>query len=475
MARKRKTTEEEPALFAPPPEEEFAEVVAEVAAVNPEADFPAAEAPPTEAPPVNPEVNGEQTEAAPVAEAPTAPAKPKRGRGRPRTKPTATPAPAVVEAPTVNPEANNPEANNGETEETTRRAKLSADEKLKLPENNLSETVVERTDTLRELLASKASDNETPAEALQRSAMVVQVSVHGFGNSRTLGKQSDQVAASALGIIASADYKGSLQVIPPGTPEWDALLKWKAAVLAWFSSPTLTTPWLVEGQRLLPAWRRLEYVEVTDGYKAEFVRLVDALSEAMPRIREEVKARHGSAYRAEWLAFDPKKRFSFQCTLPQEIQLPAWIQQLEDPAEKQARQQAWERQIELGGQIATNALLAQFGKAVANLELRLTPDANGDRRIIKEAALENVREMFDAVRNLNVTNNPALEQLVKRAESAIAGDIDAETLRHSPRLQDTTCDTLTGVLDTIEKEFLVTVPTRARNIVRKPAAPQPAA
>jgi hypothetical protein len=133
----------------------------------------------------------------------------------------------------------------------------------------------------------------------------------------------------------------------------------------------------------------------------------------------------------------------------------------------------WAARMDAAAAVATEFLATEFLKVVVHLENVLTPDPAGGKKVIKAAAVENVRNMLAAVRELNLTNNAQLEVLVSKTEELIKGT-DNVTLRDvGVILQDKIREGLTGIADTIEREFVVEAPKRARNIIR--AVPPPAA
>src|SRR5262249_11723484 len=79
-------------------------------------------------------------------------------------------------------------------------------------------------------------------------------------------------------------------------------------------------------------------------------------------------------------------------------------------------------------------LLHQFGEIVKHLQDRLTPAADGKKKVLHETALTNHGDLFQQFKKLNVGSNQDLDDLVAKAEAAVKG-ITIDDLKKSDLLK----------------------------------------
>ena len=307
---------------------------------------------------------------------------------------------------------------------------------------------------------------ETAGQRLQQVAMLVAVRVQGFGNTKRMDRATDAVAANAVGVNETKNYKGSLQVLDDDCEEWVALLAVKAKILAWIKANTL--PWLVEGERILPLSRWDAFKDAMTAFKVEMRTLAQRFADNIEGIRNLARQKHGAQYRESWFANDPLKRFAVD-DQAKSWEPPAWMREV-DPEGYQRQQEQFKARMEAAACNATEYLAREFLKFVAILENKLTPDpVTGDRQILKESAIENVRAVIDYVRSMNLTSNAQLLVLCDRAEALTKG-LDADTIKALPALEGRVREGMAALADAAEKWFMIEDDNRpARQIVRNVA------
>ena len=77
---------------------------------------------------------------------------------------------------------------------------------------------------------------------------------------------------------------------------------------------------------------------------------------------------------------------------------------------------------------------AELQRLTAHLAERLTGLHNGQPKVFRDSAVENLREFFERFRRLNIRSSPDLDALVEQAQQTITG-IEPQTLRDSNRLR----------------------------------------
>ena len=86
-------------------------------------------------------------------------------------------------------------------------------------------------------------------------------------------------------------------------------------------------------------------------------------------------------------------------------------------------------------QLAEQAFLDEFARLVAHLTERIGGvGEDGQPRVFRDSAVENLREFFDRFRSLNVRSNDQLDALVAEAQRAVRG-VGAQDLRDGEALR----------------------------------------
>jgi hypothetical protein len=84
-------------------------------------------------------------------------------------------------------------------------------------------------------------------------------------------------------------------------------------------------------------------------------------------------------------------------------------------------------------ELAEQAFATELQRLTAHLAERLTGLHDGQPKVFRDSAVENLREFFERFRRLNIRSSPELDALVEQAQQTING-IEPQTLRDSNRL-----------------------------------------
>ena len=90
------------------------------------------------------------------------------------------------------------------------------------------------------------------------------------------------------------------------------------------------------------------------------------------------------------------------------------------------------------------AFLEEFAKLVSHLTERLLGDDDGQPKVFRDSAVENLREFFERFQRLNVRSNDQLDQLVEQAKG-ILGNTPAPSIRRFDAVRDRVARELSGV------------------------------
>ena len=113
--------------------------------------------------------------------------------------------------------------------------------------------------------------------------------------------------------------------------------------------------------------------------------------------------------------------------------------------------------------LAEQAFATELQRLTAHLAERLSGLHDGQPKVFRDSAVENLREFFERFRRLNIRSNSDLDMLVNEAEQAISG-IEPQQLRDSNRLRQMVARDF-GQIQASVGDLLVDRPRR--NILRR--------
>jgi hypothetical protein len=114
-------------------------------------------------------------------------------------------------------------------------------------------------------------------------------------------------------------------------------------------------------------------------------------------------------------------------------------------------------------QLAEAMFLGELEALVGHLAERLAGDADGKPKVFRDSAVENLLELFERFKRLNIRSSGELEELVSQAE-AVVGGVKPQQLRDGSALRAQVAGELTRVQATLDG-LLVDRPRR--NILRR--------
>jgi hypothetical protein len=194
-----------------------------------------------------------------------------------------------------------------------------------------------------------------------------------------------------------------------------------------------TLPYKLEGQRILPTKNYARYMEKFRQLKEQLelavLKFLQSFEEIKMRARTELKG----MYREEDYptlerlirAFDisvstdplPNSATFFQTQLP-ETELVRMKSELESQLHdtfRKANEELWDRMASM----------------LKNMKERL----NGDKKMLRENAIENLNNLLDLLPRLNVNNDQKLEELRQQMKSSFAG-LTAASLRQDDNMRE---------------------------------------
>jgi hypothetical protein len=149
-------------------------------------------------------------------------------------------------------------------------------------------------------------------------------------------------------------------------------------------------------------------------------------------MKSEAERRLGTLFNASDYPTTLDGLFDLEVTYPA-IEPPAYLVSLHPEVYQQEQARVRER-FENAVELAEQAFAAELQRLSAHLAERPTGLHDGQLKVFRDSAVENLREFFERFRRLNIRSSPELNMQVEEAQQVITG-IEPQQLRDSVRLR----------------------------------------
>jgi hypothetical protein len=312
------------------------------------------------------------------------------------------------------------------------------------------------------------------ARLLKANATGTRLTIHRPSRSKKLQEELLSMIAAPLDADSDSLSATTLLLNPklPWIKEVNGVLN---AVRKFWERSTL--PYTDADVRLLPTtkveWftKQLEHFQAELEGRAAYVQVhrYETLADAQARLGKTFDEAHypsdfGGAYRIEW---------SFPSLTP-----PDYLAQM-NPAIYEQEQAKIAAKLEQAMQDFHTAAALELQELVAALAGSLANGADGKRKVLKTATVDNFKEFFARFKELNISSNDALDQVVAQAQELLFG-VEAKDLRGKGALLRRE---MSAGLDAIKKQLPALVVDKKRRSIlpsnpvpesNGQAAPQPA-
>lgn len=309
------------------------------------------------------------------------------------------------------------------------------------PETNASETTRSREEFVARLR------EQTTAVRLRRAV---------FGNTRTLTReQLDEIADRYQCDRKSLRAKKVL--LNRKLDRVHRCYKVVEACIAYWKANTVPYSAAEKGIRLI---RR----DLVPQFEATMTQLIDDLANAVAdaddhyhdEILSEARERLAELYDASDYPSSLVGHWRVDWEYPN-VEPPEYLQQL-NPELYAAEQRRIQARFAEALQAAEDSIAHEFGKMLAKLAERLTPDEDGKPKTFQKSSLENLQTFFDRFSHLSIGSNAQLDRLVDEAKGLLSGRT-SEELRKNGELRETVAEQVENIYSRVS-EFIVDRPER---------------
>lgn len=297
------------------------------------------------------------------------------------------------------------------------------------------------------------SPSITPAQRLRASCAAVRVSLHWLGVRKTLTPEQKNQAAepfSAEGQYLSASKK----LLDTKHPAYKDVTAVRGRVLAFWKGCTL--PYPDAGVRLLKQDQVERFHEQMEDFQQQLAEAVRKLDQHYTDLKTAAQRRLGQLFNATDYPPSLIGLFSLEWEFPP-IEPPDYLCQLSPELYEQEKQRVAAR-FEEAVQLAEQAFLGELAKLVAHLTERLTDESNGQRKVFRDSAVNNLVEFFEQFKALSIHSNAELDELVARAQRIVCG-VGPQELRDNDSLRQHVAEQLNAVQSNLDA-LLVDQPRR---------------
>lgn len=276
-------------------------------------------------------------------------------------------------------------------------------------------------------------------ERLRSDTTAVRVHIRWPGTRKSLSESQRSLAAEAF----DADQKlvsAAKKLLDTSHPAFKAVTAVKTAVLNHWRSNTL--PYVEPGMRLIRRDQLTEFNEQMTDYRQQLVAAVRELEQHYDELVNQARERLGDLFNASDYPADLADAFAIEWDFPS-VSTPEYLRSV-SPELYEAESQRVRERFEEAVKLAENAFADELSQLVSHLAERLSGGDDGQPKVFRDSAVNNLLEFFDRFRRLNIRSNADLERLVSDAEQVISG-VSPHGLRNRELLRRSVSDQLSAV------------------------------
>ena len=301
--------------------------------------------------------------------------------------------------------------------------------------------------------------SRTPAEQLRASMAALRVSFMWFGIRKTLTPEQRSQAAESFG--AEGQYlSAGKKLLDSKHPALRAVNAVKHEVVTYWRGVSLPFP--EPGIRLIRQ-QDVSAVQVQlTTLKAELVEAVEQLDQQFDALKATAREQLGTLFNPTDYPDSLRSLFDVTWEFPN-VEPPSYLQQLSPDLYRQESQRVSAR-FDEAVQLAETAFIEEMSRLVSHLTERINGSEDGQPKVFRDTAIENIREFFQRFRELNVHSSEQLDQLVEQSQRILSG-VEPQALRDTAQLRQRVAGELSAVQSVLDG-LLVDRPRR--NILRRP-------
>ena len=296
------------------------------------------------------------------------------------------------------------------------------------------------------------------ANSLRTTMAAVKLAFTWLGVRKTLAPEQRTTAARAF--HADREFlSASKLILDTKNPAYRAVAAVRSESSGYWR--TVTLPFPEAGIRLLPQNSLGMFASTMGTYRERLQEAARELSGHYDTMKSEAERRLGTLFNASDYPSTLDGLFDMEWSVVP-IEPPNYLVALSPDVFQQEQARVRER-FESAVELAEQAFATELQRLTSHLAERLTGLHDGQPKVFRDSAVENLREFFERFRQLNIRSSPELDALVEQAQQTITG-VEPQTLRDSNRLRQMVARDFETIQASVG-EMLVDRPRR--NILRR--------
>jgi hypothetical protein len=261
------------------------------------------------------------------------------------------------------------------------------------------------------------------ANELRQTMGAVRVSFSWMGTQRKLSDAQTKQAADTF--EASTDLvTASKKLIDTKNPTYRVLTAIKSQVWSYWRSMTLPFP--QNGIRLIKQSDVAQFEQRMREFRDQLQAAAANLQLDYDTLKNAAREKLGSLYNPSDYPATLEGVFELTWEYPA-VDAPNYLMTF-NPELYAQEQDRIQQRFETAVRMAEDAFAEQLQDMIAHLIERLTDKPDGERKIFRDAAIENFQEFYNNFRHMNVRSNAELENLIRQANDLVSG-VDVKELR----------------------------------------------
>lgn len=301
-----------------------------------------------------------------------------------------------------------------------------------------------------------------PAQRLRRTAAAVRVHFTWWGVHKTLTAQQKEEVGDTYGADARFLTAGK-KIIDIRHEAFRKLTSIRTRVINYWRG--LTLPYVEIGVRLIRQSDIEAFVHTMEGFRTELIEAEAELNAVFDQMKSDARRRLGRLYNPSDYPPEVRGLFAVEWDFPS-VEPPNYLLRIAPEVYQQEQERVAQR-FEEAVRLAEQAFIGEFARMVSHLTERLSAGPDGERKIFRDSAVNNLLEFFDRFKTLNVRSNAQLDDLVEQAQRTIQG-VHPDSLRDNDALRQHVASQLATVQGSLDG-MLVDPPRR--RIVRSHPSP----
>ena len=301
--------------------------------------------------------------------------------------------------------------------------------------------------------APAPSQSPSPSGRLRTQFAAARVSFTWLGVRKALSAEQKERAAESFG-AEGAFLSAGKKLLDTRHRAFKAVTSVRHCIYGYWKS--LSLPYPEPGVRLIRQDAIEAFARQLAEFKAELDAAVEELDGEYSQLQAAARKRLGSLYDATDYPASLRGLFDVSWDFPS-VEPPEYLLRLNPKLYEEERQRISAR-FDEAVRWAEEAFTTEFAALVSHLVDRLTPGADGQKKVFRDTAVGNLAEFFTRFKQLNVHSSAELDQLVETARRAVEG-VEPGTVRDNDALRQRLASQLASVRASLDP-LLVDQPRR---------------